>query len=210
MSWVLTRTALHRMTTLVDVDQRQKCHVHYTSTARKLGQIRRLKERCIPHTNLADVSHCCWQYYPGWLIKGHSKILKGDLAIRPVFHPETQNGSSYFHSVPGLLFTDRAAAWTASDWHPVDREEHCREGRHPVDRCSSADDRRAGVVLTRSPGRSRTAPDRAAQAGIGTTATTVHRPGHHSSACCRADLFQRTRLGNRSTRSKTPKSAKTS
>ena len=167
---------------LVDIEMDKESSMFvYTLNRQKLRRIRRREGRYLLRTNLTENDPALlWQYYTQLVaVEEAFKNLKGDLAIRPVFHQEERrNRSSYFHSVPGLLSADHAAASPACVGARTDCAERSRKVcRRPDDRCSSADDRRAGAAADplHPAGAGTQAPDPAAQAPIATTATTPHR-----------------------------------
>ena len=114
---------------LVDIEMDKESSMFiYTLNRQKLRRIRQREGRYLLRTNLTENDPALlWQYYTQLVaVEEAFKNLKGDLvAIRPVFHrEERRNRSSYFHSVPGLLSTDHAAASTACVGTRTDREEH--------------------------------------------------------------------------------------
>lgn len=62
----------------------------YTLNRQKLRQARRREGRYLLHANLAENDPALlWQYYIQLVAVGQAfKNLKGDLAIRPVFHQD--------------------------------------------------------------------------------------------------------------------------
>ena len=167
---------------LVDIEMDKESSMFvYTLNRQKLRRIRRREGRYLLRTNLTENDPALlWQYYTQLVaVEEAFKNLKGDLAIRPVFHQEERRIEAHIfiaflayclqitlqrrlHALaPGL--TARSAL-----------EKVCRR---PDDRCSSADDRRAGAAADplHPAGAGTQAPDPAAQAPIATTATTPHR-----------------------------------
>jgi hypothetical protein len=86
-----------------------------TLNRQKLRQIRRREGRYLLRTNLTeDGPALLWQHYTQLVaVEEAFKNLKGDLAIRPIFHQDEQGRSPHLHRVPGLLSPDHAAAPTA-------------------------------------------------------------------------------------------------
>ena len=167
---------------LVDIEMDKESSMFvYTLNRQKLRRIRRREGRYLLRTNLTENDPALlWQYYTQLVaVEEAFKNLKGDLAIRPVFHQEERRIEAHIfiaflayclqitlqrrlHALaPGL--TARSAF-----------EKVCRR---PDDRCSSADDRRAGAAADplHPAGAGTQAPDPAAQAPIATTAITPHR-----------------------------------
>ena len=167
---------------LVDIEMdKESAMFIYALNRQKLRRIRRREGRYLLRTNLTENDPALlWQYYTQLVaVEEAFKNLKGDLAIRPDLPSgRAQGRSPHLHCVPGLLSADHAAASPACVGTRTDRAERSREvRRRPDDRCSSADDRRAGAAADPlHPAGARTqAPDPAAQAPVATTATTADR-----------------------------------
>jgi transposase len=167
---------------LVDIEMdKESAMFIYSLNRQKLRRIRRREGRYLLRTNLTENDPALlWQYYTQLVaVEEAFKNLKGDLAIRPIFHQEERRVEAHiFIAVPGLLSPDHAAASPTCTGAGIDRAQRAREvRRRPDDRCPSADDRRAGAAADPlHPTGARTqAPDPAAQAPVATTATTADR-----------------------------------
>ena len=105
---------------LVDIEMdKQSARFSYTLNRQKLRRIRRREGRYLLRTNLTENDPALlWQYYTQLVaVEQAFKNLKGDLAIRPIFHQEAaQDRSPHLHRVPGLLSADHAAASPACHW----------------------------------------------------------------------------------------------
>ena len=78
----------------------------YTLNRKKLRTVRRREGRYLLRTNLTENDPALlWQYYIQLVaVEEAFKNLKGDLAIRPIFHQdESADRSPHLHRVPGLL-----------------------------------------------------------------------------------------------------------
>ena len=167
---------------LVDIEMdKESAMFIYALNRQKLRRIRRREGRYLLRTNLTENDPALlWQYYTQLVaVEEAFKDLKGDLAIRPVFHQDEQQGrSSYLHCVPGLLPADHVAAPPACPGAWADRAECSREVRgRSDDRRSSADHRRtrAAADSLHPAGAGTPAPDPAAQAQFAAAATTADR-----------------------------------
>ena len=109
----------------------------------RLRKIRRREGRYLLRTNLTESDPATlWQYYIQLVaVEEAFKNLKGDLAIRPIFHQRgTPDRGPYLHRLPGLLLIHHAAAPPACAGAGADRAQRSREVcRRPDDRRSSPD-----------------------------------------------------------------------
>ena len=100
---------------LVDIEMDKESSMFiYALNRQKLRQIRRREGRYLLRTNLTENDPALlWQYYTQLVVVEEAfKNLKGDLAIRPIFHQDEQGRSPYLRGVPGLLSADHTAAST--------------------------------------------------------------------------------------------------
>ena len=122
---------------LVDIEMdKESAMFIYALNRQKLRRIRRREGRYLLRTNLTENDPALlWQYYTQLVaVEEAFKNLKGDLAIRPIFHQE---------GVRGLLSPDHAAASPACFGTRTDRAQRSREvRRRSDDRCPAADNRR--------------------------------------------------------------------
>ena len=167
---------------LVDIEMdKESAMFIYSLNRQKLRRIRRREGRYLLRTNLTENDPALlWQYYTQLVaVEEAFKNLKGDLAIRPIFHQEERRVEAHIfiaflayclqitlqrrlHALaPGL--TARSALEKFAAVQMID--------------VSSADSRRTGAAADPlHPAGARTqAPDPATQAPIATTATTAHR-----------------------------------
>jgi hypothetical protein len=112
---------------------------------KKLRTVRRREGRYLLRTNLTDNDPALlWQYYIQLVaVEEAFKNLKGDLAIRPIFHKDEKHRSPHLHRLPRLLPARHPGAPPARPrTRPVRAKRARKVRRRPDDRCPSADNRR--------------------------------------------------------------------
>ncbi len=156
---------------LVDIEMdKESAMFSYTLNRQKLRRVRRREGRYLLRTNLTENDPALlWQYYTQLVVVEQAfKNLKGDLAIRPIFHQDERRVEAHIF----LAFLAYCLQVT------LQRRLHAlapgltagtcpREvRRRPDDRCPSADNRRARTAADPlHPAGARTpAPDPPAQA----------------------------------------------
>src|SRR4051812_33356513 len=90
---------------LVEMDKESSMFL-YTLNRRKLRTVRRREGCYLLRTNLTESDPALlWQYYVQLVaVEEAFKNLKGDLAIRPIFHQDERRIEAHIlHRVPGLL-----------------------------------------------------------------------------------------------------------
>ena len=119
----------------------------FSLNRQKLRIARRREGRYLLRTNLTNQDPALlWQYYIQLVaVEEAFKNLKGDLAIRPIFHhDESRNRSAHLRRLPRLLHADHPDASAPRPRPGTDRAKRARKvRRRPNDRCPSADHRRA-------------------------------------------------------------------
>ena len=118
----------------------------FSLNRQKLQIARRREGRYLLRTNLTDKDPAVlWQYYVQLVaVEEAFKNLKGDLAIRPIFHhDESRNRSPYLHRLPRLCPAGHADAPAPRARAGTDRAQRAgKVCRRPDDRRPSADHRR--------------------------------------------------------------------
>ena len=94
-----------------DSDLRRRSMFTYHLDRKKLRRARRREGRYLLRTNLTEDDPAqLWQYYLQLVaVEEAFKNLKGDFAIRPIFHQEERGSKPNLHRLPGLLPADHAA-----------------------------------------------------------------------------------------------------
>ena len=167
---------------LVDIEMDKESSMFiYTLNRQKLRRVRRREGRYLLRTNLTENDPALlWQYYTQLVaVEEAFKNLKGDLAIRPIFHQEERRIEAHiFIAFLAYCLQVTLQRRLHASGTRTDRAQRPREvRRRPDDRCPSADDRRAGVAAhpLHPAGAGTPAPDPAAQAQSAAAATTAHR-----------------------------------
>ena len=139
---------------LVDIEMDKESSMFiYALNRQKLRRIQRREGRyLLPPINRNDPA-LLWQYYTQLVaVEEAFKNLKGDLAIRHIFHQDERRVEAHIFIAFLAYSSCRSRCSVASmHWHQgLDRAERAREvRRRRDDRCPSADDRRRQLLLTR-------------------------------------------------------------
>jgi len=131
---------------LVDIEiDKQSAAFAFALDRKKLRAIRRREGRYLLRTNLADDDPALlWQYYIQLVaVEEAFKNLKGDLAIRPIFHKDERRIEA-ISSSPSWLTPCRSSDPSPPRLGPgADRPKRARQvRRRPDDRCPSPDNGR--------------------------------------------------------------------
>ena len=134
---------------LVDIEMdKAGAGFSYTLNRQKLRRVRRREGRYLLRTNLTENDPALlWQYYIQLVaVEEAFKNLKGDLAIRPVFHQEERRVEAHIFIAFLAYCVHHTASPPACLGARTDRAQRHREvRRRPDDRRASADDRWAGT-----------------------------------------------------------------
>ena len=131
---------------LVDIEMDKESSMFiYALNRRKLRQVRRREGRYLLRTNLTENDPALlWQYYTQLVaVEQAFKNLKGDLAIRPIFHQDERRVEAH------ILMCSRDCSWFGrmADWCEQDlRRLRVRTAVAFHDSCSS---RKSVVAATR-------------------------------------------------------------
>ena len=146
---------------LVEIEvAKQGASFSYRLESREAARARRREGRYLLRTNLTENDPAkLWSLYLQLVaVEEAFKNLKGDLAIRPIFHQAKARRSAHLHRLPGLLsacHAGPAAAYAGARTHAAQRAREVR--RRADDRCASADHRRSRAAADPlHPARART------------------------------------------------------
>ena len=174
---------------LVDIEMdKESAMFSYSLNRQKLRRVRRREGRYLLRTNLTENDPALlWQYYIQLVaVEEAFKNLKGDLAIRPIFHQDERRVEAHIfiaflaYCLQVTLQRRLHALAPGLTARSCSREVR----RRPDDRCPSADHRRARTAADplHPAGAGTPAPDPPAQARTAAAATTPHHHQHRPQA----------------------------